>query len=51
MVEVARAEVPEEVITRQAGRLRGLAAPSGADLRSLRVEDVAALTADPLKGN
>jgi SpoVK/Ycf46/Vps4 family AAA+-type ATPase len=44
-------QVLEEVITRQAGRLRGLAAPSGTDLRTLRVEDVAVLTAGPVQGN
>jgi hypothetical protein len=40
-------QVLEDAITRQAGRLRMLAAPSEADLRLLMPEDVAALDHSP----
>jgi SpoVK/Ycf46/Vps4 family AAA+-type ATPase len=42
-------KILEEVITRQAGRLRGMIAPTEADLRTLTPVDAAALTAGPAR--
>jgi SpoVK/Ycf46/Vps4 family AAA+-type ATPase len=42
-------KILEEVITRQAGRLRGVITPTEADLRTLTPVDAAALTAGPAR--
>ena len=44
-------KVLEEVITRQAGRLRGVASPAEADLRTLAPEDASVLLAAAARGS